>query len=385
VGAERRAQEVADFVRDNLFGGLEFRRSTGGWVSQPWPDIIHNALLMLDFGCAVHEEVWTVDGPHIRLRRLAARLPLTFYRWHTEEDGETLLALEQYGYRRGRFMTALVPADKCTVFTYQREGANFWGLALSRAMYPHWYVKSQLYRIDAIACERNSLGVPVFKLPPGFSKEDQQTAYNFVTQICAHEATGIVEPPGDAASGFRIVGYEGRVRDLAPSIQHHNVMISRAALALFMDLGQAEHGSRALGKQHGSFFLLALQNLADQIAFELTATTARRLAEYNFGEGAPYPQIVAANVESRGLPDIVNTLTQFAQAGLVVSEENLRRFIREELALPPESGRGVATARGETIAEDDAGGPGETPAGAADDALAAADTAGRGGIAAERV
>jgi hypothetical protein len=334
---QAKANEIAEFVRANLFGGLEFRTSTGGWATQNWDDVVRNALLMLDFGCAVHEDVWTVDGNDIRLRKLAARLPITFYRWHTEQDGETLLALEQYGYRRGQYLNVVVPADKCCVFTYQQEGANFWGISLQRPMYPHWYVKSNLYRIDAIACERNSLGVPVFKLAPGFSAEDRAAAYNFVTQLAAHEATGMVEPPGDAASGFRIVGYEGRVRDLAPSIEHHNVMISRAALALFMDLGQSEHGSRALGKQHGDFFMLALQNLADQIALDITNSTVRRLVCYNFGDGAPVPRLVAANVQARGLEDIVEALTQFAQAGLVVSEENLRSFIREELALPPES------------------------------------------------
>jgi hypothetical protein len=346
---QAKATEVATFVRDNLFGGLEFRTSTGGWATQNWDDVVRNALLMLDFGCAVHEDVWTVDKSSIRLRKLAARLPITFYRWYTEADGETLLALEQLGYRGGRYLRVMVPAEKCAVFTYQQEGANFWGISLQRAMYPHWYVKSNLYRIDAIACERNSLGIPVYRLSPGFSREDRETAYNFVTQLAAHEATGLVEPPCEPGAGFRIVGYEGRVRDLGPSIEHHNVMISRSALALFMDLAQAQHGSRALGKEHGDFFMLALQHLADQIALDITNSTVRRLVQYNFGDGAPVPRLVAANVQARGLADIVDALTQFAQAGLVVSEENLRAFIREELALPPESSRNVVAVRGETV------------------------------------
>src|SRR5439155_18813112 len=274
------------------------------------------------FGCAVYEEVWRIDGGKIRLRSLPGRLPLTFYRWHTEADGETLLGLEQYGYRRGQFVNATLPADKMAIFVYNREGANFWGMALLRAMYPHWYVKTQLYRIDAIACERNALGVPVWKLPPGFSEEDREAAYNFVTQLAAHEATGAVEPPGDPHTGLRIVGYQGNLRDVMPSIQHHNVMIARAALALFMDLGTAQHGSRALGQEHGDFFMLALQNLADQIAHTITNTTIRRLVEFNYGEDAPVPRLVAANVQSRGLSALVDALTRFAQAGLLVSEQN---------------------------------------------------------------
>jgi hypothetical protein len=313
--------------------------------------VVRNALLMLDFGCAVCEEVWKVDGQQIRLRNLPGRLPITFYRWHTEADGETLLALEQYGYRGGQFVNVMLPADKMAIFIYSREGANFWGLPLLRSMYPHWYVKSQLYRIDAIACERNALGVPVWKLPPGFSQEDRDAAYSFVTQLAAHEATGAVEPPGEPHTGLRIVGYQGNLRDVMPSIQHHNVMISRAALALFMDLSTAQHGSRALGQEHGDFFMLALQNLADQIARTLTNTTVRRLVEFNYGEDAPVPQLVAANVQSRGLSALVDALTKFAQAGLVVSEENLRRFIRDELALPEESTKGVVAVRDKSVTD----------------------------------
>ncbi|HLW79067.1 MAG TPA: hypothetical protein VKU44_05645 [Terriglobia bacterium] len=345
------AKEIAQFVRANLFGGLEFRNSTGGWSSQTWADVVSNALLMLDFGCAVHEEVWQVDGPVVRLRNLPARLPVTFYRWHTELDGETLLALEQYGYRGGRFVNVTLPADKMALFTYNREGANFWGMALQRAMYPHWFVKSRLYRIDAIACERNALGVPVWRLPPGFSREDRDAAYGFVTQLAAHEATGAVEPPGDSTSGLRIVGYEGRLRDTLPSIEHHNTMISRAALALFMDLANTQHGSRALGQQHNDFFLLSLQCLADQIAAVVESGTVRRLVEFNFGDGAAVPRVVAANVQARSLAAVVDALTQFAQAGLVVSESNLRSFIRQSLALPPEGSRGVVAIRGESVQE----------------------------------
>lgn len=348
-GQERKAKEVAEFAKENLFGGLEFRDSDGGWVTQTWDDVLRNALLMLDFGCSVHEDVWTLDGASIRLRRLAGRLPLTFYRWHTDLDGETLLALEQWGYRRGHFLAVTLPAQKISRFTYQQEGANFWGISLLRAMYPHWYVKSKLYRIDAIACERNSLGVPVFRLSPGFSAEDRDSAYNFVTQLSSHEATGLVEPPGDPHTGLRIAGVNGQLRNLMPSIQHHNEMISRAALAMFMDLGGTSHGSRALGQVHGSFFLLALQHVADQIASTLTANSLRRLTRLNFGDDATMPRLIAANVQARSLEEIVGALSSLATAGLVVSEENVRRYIRNELALPEESEAGLVAIRSETI------------------------------------
>ena len=90
-------REIAGFVRDNLFGGLEYVSPSGVKTTQCWDDVLRNALLMLAFGAAAHEEIYAIDGSSVRLARLAPRLPLTFYRWITDTDGETLLALNQYG------------------------------------------------------------------------------------------------------------------------------------------------------------------------------------------------------------------------------------------------------------------------------------------------
>ena len=340
------ASAIATFVRENLFGGLEFRTTTGGWTTQTWDEVLRNALLMLPFGCSVHEDVYTIDGGMLRLRLLADLLPLTFYRFHVDEDGRTLLYLGQYGYRGARFEQVSVPADKITLFSFRREGANFWGRSVLRPAYPHWYVKNQLYRIDAIAAERNSLGVPVIVLPAGFSKEDHDAAVNFVTQLAAHERTGVVLPNGTT---FEITGIKGALKDLNPSIQHHNEQISIQALAMFMNLGRTATGSRSLGRDQSKFFMLSLQNVANKIAELISHTTIRRLVYYNFGLDAPCPRLVAANVQARALEDIVDALTRFAEAGLVVSDRGLRARIREDLALPEETQEGVVTIKSEMV------------------------------------
>ena len=108
---QAKAKEVAEFVRENLFGGLESPTLSGHWMTQSFESVIENALLSLDFGCAAHEDLWHVEGGRVRLRRLAGRLPLTFYRFHVEPDGETLVALEQWGYRGDDFVNVRVPAD----------------------------------------------------------------------------------------------------------------------------------------------------------------------------------------------------------------------------------------------------------------------------------
>ena len=55
-------REIAEFVRNNLFGGLEYVSSTGVKSTQCWDDVLRNALLMLAFGAGAHEEIYAVDG-----------------------------------------------------------------------------------------------------------------------------------------------------------------------------------------------------------------------------------------------------------------------------------------------------------------------------------
>jgi hypothetical protein len=341
-----KAQEVCEFVKHNLFGGLETRTPRGGWVTQNFVDVLNIALRMLIFGCAVYEMVFTVDGDKLRLRRCADRQALTFYRWHTDpavldtslplglyDDGETLIALQQYGYRAGSFITPLLPAEKIARFTFNQEGANFWGIPPTRAMYPHWYVKSALQRIDAIACERNSLGVPTILLPPGASKEDVAAAQNFVTQLAAHERTGITLPAG---AEFKILGIEGRLRDILPSVEYQDMQMARAGLAMFMQLGGGtgaggRPGTRALGKEQTDFFLLALQCTADHIASVIRNDTIKPLVKMNFGEGAPVPILKAANVQARTLEDVTDAISKLATAGAWVSDLDELNKNRHEL------------------------------------------------------
>ncbi len=356
----QRAKEVSEFIRANLFSGLEWQDHRGSWHTQSWKEVVRYALRMQDFGAACVEEVMAVDGDRIRVRRLCDRQALTFYRWHTDphsvdptlppfvyDDGETLYALEQWGYRSNRFEYVMLPTDKACIFTHDQEGANFWGIPLTRAMYPHWFVKKHLERIDAIACERNSLGVPMIMLPPNPSKQDVQTAQNWVTQLAAHEKTGLSLPNG---AEFKLVGIEGRIREILPSLQYHKQQIATSCLAMFMELGQTQSGSRALGESQTDFFLLATQNTADYIAHQIRNATIRRLVLWNFGPDAPVPYLVPANVQARSIETMSAIIAQLAQAGAWISDRSSVNQARHELGFNDFADDDVVSIRGETIA-----------------------------------
>jgi hypothetical protein len=354
-----KAKETADFIRENFFGGLEWQGPNGSWITQDWKEVVRCALRFQDFGAACVEEVMTVDGDRIRCRNLADRQALTFYRWHTDphsvdasippfiyDDGETLYALEQWGYRSNRFEYVLLPTDKCCVFTHEQEGANFWGIPLTRAMYPHWFMKKHLERIDAIGLERNSLGIPMIMLPPNPSRQDVQTAQNWVTQLAAHEKTGLSLPNG---AEFKLVGIEGHLRDIMPSLQYHKQQIAASTLAMFMELGGEKSGSRALGESQTDFFKLATQYQADYIATRIRNATVRRLCMWNFGADAPVPLLVPANVQARSIEAMSKVVAELAQQGAWISDRGSVDQIRGEMGFENFKDEDVVLARGVTM------------------------------------
>jgi len=363
------AKQIAEEVRENLLGGLESPTSTGCWVTQNFESVKENALLCLDFGCAAHEDLWHIDGEKVRLRKLAPRLPYTFYRYHVDADGESLLYVEQYGYRGNNFVNVLVPAEKLAYFVNDMEGAYFYGRSVLRAAYQHWYMKSQIYRIDAISIERNGLGVPTIKQGANVSAEDRKAAQTWVQMLAAHESTGISLPNGWE---FALTGVSGRVRDPQASIQHHSEMIMRSVLANFLTLGTTQSGSRALGGSMRDFFYLSLEALSRKIDETISNTSIRRLVDYNYtpkpGTRLPYPRLITSNIVVINPLDLLEVAKDVGKfdVDLLQPDNDTENWIRKKCGLPlksktPRARYAPVQERIEEIVQGDEAGAEDTP------------------------
>lgn len=329
-------QEAADLVRENLFGGLEYTSPIGIKVSQSWDSVLSHALLMLPFGSAAVEEVWALDGDTIRLARLDPRMPRTYWRWHVDSDGETLVVLEQIAYRGSEMEFWKIPADKLTVFSFQKEGAYFAGRSMLRAVYKPWFFKCGLEKIETIAAERNGMGFPVLTHGENASEEDRARGNQWITQIATHEAIGLGLPAG---SDFKLVGVSGQTYNITPSIQRFSQEITRAGLASFLDLGTTETGARSVGDTLSEFFYTSEQSLAESICWHMNTGVIRRMVDFNypgmFGRGRlRYPRLTAANVQARSIVALIQYLDKLATASLIRPDDTLEDDLRRQMGLP---------------------------------------------------
>jgi hypothetical protein len=292
---------------------------------------------MLDFGAAAHEDLWHIDGERIRLRKLAPRLPITFYRFHVGEDGETLLALEQFGYRGNQFVNVVVPAWKVALFVHDLEGANWYGRSILRAAYQHWWFKSNAYKIYAIAIERNAMGIPTLKQAPNPSVQDRKNAETWAQRLATHENAYVSLPNGWE---FEITGISGRILDPAAFIQHHSEMILRSVLADFLALGSTQTGSRAVGDVKRDFFLMSLEAAARNFCETMTATTIRRLVDYNFDippdRPELYPKLVCSNIAIINPLELAQAMKDLAAYGvdLIQPDDEVENWWRRKTGLP---------------------------------------------------
>jgi phage gp29-like protein len=148
-------------------------------------------------------------------------------------------------------------------------------------MYPHWYFVQAIYKIMGIGIERNLLGAPVGKQGEGAQADDKSAMLTILRRLRAAEDAAITLPYGWSVEWFESAR---NVMDAMPFLQHHNTMIAQVALAQFLNLGQLEHGTQALAKEHTEIFQLAEEAHAGWIEETLNRQLAPRWCRLNYGE-----------------------------------------------------------------------------------------------------
>jgi hypothetical protein len=324
-------QEIAEFVKDALFNAPKFT----------FDDFLRHALLSLPFGVMPFEKVFgtrAIEGKErIAWDKLAPRMPRSIQKWAIAGGAFGITQNTSEGKPVG------IPGDKLIVFVNEMEGENWWGVSILRAPYKHWFIKNTIYKIDAIAFERQGLGVPYAKLPEGATASDQAKAETILKNLRANSHAYIVEPH-DFEIGFKDMQSD-KTRDPQNSIAHHNREIMKSGLAQFLELGAASSagtsGSRALSEDHSDLFLQSLEAVARNIAATFNKQAIKELVDLNFDNVQAYPALDFEGItetDAKALSDAYKTLVD---TGAVTPQDADEDYFRDVLNLPEfeEAGR----------------------------------------------
>lgn len=323
--------EIADFVSRALFEEM----------SMPWDDFLRQGLLELDFGVMVFEKIFTIrdiDGQQrIIWKKFGPRLPKSITHWETA-TGE--MGIQQQANTLSHPVS--IPIEKLIIFVNEIEGDNWWGTSLLRAAYKHWYMKTNLERIDAVVHERQGLGIPSVKLPKNHSDEDVTKAKSVLKNLRAHDQGYLLEYEGVEVE-FKDMKASG-TKDASRAISYHNRQIVLSVLAQFLDLGSGSTGSRALSNDHSSLFLQSLEAIANSFADTMNKYAIRELVDLNFDGVERYPELDYNDISRVDINNLSTAYQRFAQSGAIKPTEGDDRYLRELMGLPErEEGEEIET------------------------------------------
>lgn len=313
--------DTREFVKKNLFD----------LMTVTWDDTVRQALLCLVFGVAPFEKVFdvaVVNGvERVILRKLAYRHPASIEKWEMADGGNGVMQRTNDGRQ-----AVSIPIEKLVIFVNEKEGDNWLGTSILRAPYKHWFIKNTFYKIDAIAYERQGLGIPYAKEgESGWKSDTEAKAERILQNLFAHEQSYILEPR-DVEFGFKDMK-GGTLRDPMPSIEHHNREIMKSMLAQFLELGVAA-GSRSLSEDQSELFLKAIESIANNVRDNFNKYVIPQLVDLNFENVEDYPTLEYTGVSKINVESLTAAYKALTETGAVAPIEKDERHFREALDLP---------------------------------------------------
>lgn len=317
-----KAQEVADFVREQLFN------------KNNWDQFVKEALTCFDFGFSVFEKVYdptTFNGKtYIGLKKIASRKQVSIAKWETK-DGEAGVTQQVSGKAES------IPRVKLAVFTYDLEGENWEGMSLLRPIYKDWDIKDKLTIVNAMALEKQGMGVPTVRerddqtASPG----DQAEAERALSNMRANESAFLKIPKTMLVEFLDMKG--NTTKEIIPTLVYHDGRIMSGILARFMELGGAAGtGSNSLSTDLSSIFMKAEETFARQFASTVNEDIIKQLCDLNFSnmDSIGYPKLNFGSIGDDDTVALANSLNQLGTAGFITPDPDVEDNLRTRLRLP---------------------------------------------------
>ena len=294
-----------------------------------WPQFLIESLLMAEFGYYMFEIVFEekiVDGQlRLWVKKLAPRHPMDVKWWHYDANGGPA-GVTLYAPTGLPEDEVDIPISNLLVFTFDREAGNIEGISVLRSAYKHWYYMEQFYKIDAIQKERHGIGIPIIKLPPGFSLPDKNAAEELGRNLRTNERAHVVLPPNWDIMFAQI---SGQPVDCIKSIKEHKESIRENILLGFM-------GADANTKEEDmQMFLKATRFIADIVCESINTYLVPKMIDANF-KRVGYPILKARRIgEQADWRTLSFAIRNLIGAGALVPDDPLEEMLRDEMDLPP--------------------------------------------------
>lgn len=357
---------------------IDFIKTLMKDMDTTFADVMGESMSFLKYGFAVHEKVFKYRNDKGKFKSKYsdgkigwAKLPIrsqdSIYRWHFDEFGRDLTAVEQnlnmvshnYSIDGEHLHTKFgkngdgrikIARKKFMHIRHNTERNNPEGTSPMKACYIPWMYKARIEEFQAIGISRDMGGLPVIYLPPEYMSEDapddKKAFYlycqDIINNLQANEQAGMIFPKfvdehGNDLFTFTLESVNGgKMYDTATIISGYENKILMTYLADVLKLGQDASGSFALSDNKTNLLAVGIQAIVDEVLQEYNRDLIPQTMQMN---GFPpidgeYPHIVLDELDEVDIAVLAKAIQQFAAVGALEVDQNLSDFIRDTLKIP---------------------------------------------------
>ncbi|MCK5608277.1 hypothetical protein KAR91_40725 [Candidatus Pacearchaeota archaeon] len=308
---------------------------------------VDEALKAPKYGNAVFEKVHQVninkpildeDGrvildSYVGLNKLGWRSPKTIETWNFDQDTKELVSIRQC-VDGDLSVDVDIPVRHLIIITMDKEGDNYEGVSMLRAIYGNWYRKNTYLKLNAIGIEK-SMPIPTAEVPQG--QENSEQFRNLVTALerfTTHQKNYLTYP-----AGWNIQLSNGTAYDpskVEQSIDNEDKRMAKAFLANFLELGLSGTGAFALSNDLSDFFLSSLVYIARLIEKPLN-DLCKEITILNFGEQEVYPKFKFTGIKDKAGKEFADILKLMVDSKVIIPDDKLEDHVRNKLNITKRS------------------------------------------------
>jgi hypothetical protein len=270
-------------------------------------------------------------GRKIFLQKLAHIRQRTIATFGLAEDTGDLVYARQFAWNGFQFKQVDIPAEKLLLYTYNRQGDDYWGVPPMRNIYKAWTFKNQLERLNILGIDRFGTGTPVAEAGPGWTDGDFERMDEYLENWRSGENTYLVHPANGKIS---IVSAAGQMTMATLDwVKYYNLAITKAYYTQGSELGSTETGARALGEIMLASLETIVQADTEALANVLNENLIVPLVIMNYGEQDVYPRFEPSQ-RVRGSNEFATAINALIGSKAITWRPEDEAWARDVMKLP---------------------------------------------------
>lgn len=272
-------------------------------------------------------------GPYTGLLDLAFRDQSSIVKWNHDKATGDLVSIEQ---KQGGDIEveAVLPSQFLIIF-YNRKKGNDNGFPMLRPLYGPYKRKLMIEELKMIGIERAAIPVPIAKVPANVKPTDKEyiAMIDLLSKYTSGQDSYIVYPEGFEVQLHNNVFDPSK---LEATIKAEDEKMAGSILAMFVELGTGGNsGALALSENLEKFFTNGIVSFATTVADTINTRLIPALVRLNFGDTVDrFPKITFSGIAESAGKTLMEIVTGYKNAGVLMADANLEDHIRKVHKLP---------------------------------------------------